>query len=83
MTSAHVRDPLSDHLLTLQNAAFLSMESLSAGSSAPTCAAAPPAPSTTACWQKNQRNRPVRPLSPLTPGATAGPWRLPPHADSV
>ena len=32
------------------------------------CAAAPPAPSTTACWQRNQRNRPIRPSSPLTPG---------------
>ncbi len=25
------------------------------------CAAAPPAPSTTACWQENRRNRPIRP----------------------
>src|SRR5712691_10126547 len=32
------------------------------------CAAAPPAPSTTAYWQRNQRNRPIRPSSPLTPG---------------
>jgi uncharacterized Fe-S cluster protein YjdI len=27
----------------------------------------PPAPSTTACWQRSQRNRPIRPSSPLTP----------------
>jgi len=32
------------------------------------CAAAPRAPSTTACWQANQRSRPIRPSSPLTPG---------------
>jgi predicted GNAT family acetyltransferase len=30
-------------------------------------AVAPPAPSTTACWQQNPRNRPLRPASPLTP----------------
>jgi hypothetical protein len=44
MTSAHVRDPLSDHLLTLRNAAFLSVEALCACPSAPTCAAAPTRP---------------------------------------
>jgi hypothetical protein len=47
-------------------------------------AAVPPAPSTTAYWQRNPRNRPIRPASPLTPGGrcwSAATWSwTPPRA---